>query len=509
MTVRSGSGLLFAAAVLLGPAAALPAAAGPSSFRLLCGRPPDGHSGGSDGPAAPLEPLDPAERTRFEERVRRNVARLRAEGRLEAASAGQPVLFSWPLALARGLSDPGYHGVSGFVDHDPSFPDALLDYECGDRTYDTAGGYNHRGTDYFPSPHGWYKMEHEHVLVVAAADGQIVVREDGHEDHNCQGGGTWNAIVLRHADGSESWYGHLKKGSLTPKQVGGTVAEGEYLGVIGSSGNSSGPHLHFEVHDSTGKVVDPYSGPCNNAPSRWQDQRPYDDSALNKITTGDAAPEKPPCPGVENPHARATFPIPATIYFTAYYRDQLAGQVSHYTIRRPDGSVFAEWDHSSPAPHLASSHWTWFWHIGTDEPAGRWRFEVTYLGRTLAREFVRGSPVASGRVPQFPVQGALLEVSRAAGGRLRLTWGPSCVASDDDFAVYEGRLGDFQSHRPVLCSTGGQRSASITPALGSTYYLVAPRNAEREGSLGVTGDETPRAEGAGRCLPRDVIACPY
>ena len=40
-------------------------------------------------------------------------------------------------------------------------------------------------------------------------------------------------FMFMHADGSIAWYGHMKSGSLTEKQD--TVAQGEYLGIIGSS----------------------------------------------------------------------------------------------------------------------------------------------------------------------------------------------------------------------------------------------------------------------------------
>ncbi len=46
------------------------------------------------------------------------IALLEADGRLSAAS-GEAVSFGWPLRAA-GLTDYGYHGVSGFVDHNPA-----------------------------------------------------------------------------------------------------------------------------------------------------------------------------------------------------------------------------------------------------------------------------------------------------------------------------------------------------------------------------------------------------
>jgi murein DD-endopeptidase MepM/ murein hydrolase activator NlpD len=50
-------------------------------------------------------------------------------------------------------------------------------------------------------------------------------------------------VVLRHANGLETLYGHLSKINVTPMQE---VAAGEVIGLGGSTGNSTGPHLHFE-----------------------------------------------------------------------------------------------------------------------------------------------------------------------------------------------------------------------------------------------------------------------
>ena len=62
------------------------------------------------------------------------------------------VSFQWPLKLANGLNDPGYHGISAFVDHDPNFPNMRMDYNCGIRSYDMPSGYNHTGTVFLHGP---------------------------------------------------------------------------------------------------------------------------------------------------------------------------------------------------------------------------------------------------------------------------------------------------------------------------------------------------------------------
>ncbi len=62
-------------------------------------------------------------------------------------------------------------------------------------------------------------------------------------------------IVVRHADGSETWYAHLSSIHVSS----GPVAAGTVIGAVGSTGNSSGPHLHFEVRPGGGDPVDPLS----------------------------------------------------------------------------------------------------------------------------------------------------------------------------------------------------------------------------------------------------------
>jgi nitrite reductase (cytochrome c-552) len=119
-----------------------------------------------------------------------------------------------------------------------------------------------------------------------------------------------------------------------------------------------------------------------------------------------------------------------------------------------------------------------------------------------------GCAPAAGGVPDgHTLQGSPLSVSLNAAGDLVLNWGASCVSSDTDFAIYEGTLGDFTSHAPTLCSTGGATSAIVQSAAGATYYLVLPHNTIWEGSHGYRGDGTERPRGASACLPQAVGVC--
>jgi murein DD-endopeptidase MepM/ murein hydrolase activator NlpD len=62
-----------------------------------------------------------------------------------------------------------------------------------------------------------------------------------------------NAVVLDHGVGVFTLYAHM---SAFRVQVGQVVATGDVLGLVGSTGNATGPHLHWEVHVA-GTYVEP------------------------------------------------------------------------------------------------------------------------------------------------------------------------------------------------------------------------------------------------------------
>ena len=96
----------------------------------------------------------------------------------------------------------------------------------------------HKGTDW-AAPIG--------TPVVAAFDGTIAAAGDG---------GTYgNLIKMTHPGGTETRYAHLNAFAEGLK-AGQTVRAGDLIGYIGTTGRSTGPHLHFELYES-GEAVDP------------------------------------------------------------------------------------------------------------------------------------------------------------------------------------------------------------------------------------------------------------
>lgn len=325
------------------------------------------------------------ERIIFSDLVK-NVDSLRQAGHFELRSSAV-TLFRYPVQKAPGLQWNNCIAISGYVDMQNG--SGILDYNCGDRTYD-----GHQGIDIFTWPFPFYLMEYNLVHVVAAASGTIIGKYDGNYSYNCVWNNqNWNAVYIQHADGSVAWYGHMKEGTLTDKNVGQTVQVGEYLGVVGSSGISTGPHLHFQVFSSlNGPLIDPYSGNCNtlNGNSWWISQEDYRVPTLNAVLTH-AAPPQFGCPQTEeNPHLSDHFSPGEVIYFATYYRDLMAGMPINLKIRKPDGSVWQEWSASSNTTYNAA-YWWWDHQLPSNGPFGQWTWEATYNGHTESHHFYYSS----------------------------------------------------------------------------------------------------------------------
>lgn len=127
------------------------------------------------------------------------------------------------------------------------------------RTFDSVPANWPYGSGHFEWPiSGWltqgYRYDHRAIDIaanwgtpVAAADRGVVIRSGW----NDQGYGLF--VVIDHNIDYVTLYGHL---SRTFVEEGDVVAQGQLIGTVGSTGNSTGSHLHFEIRDF-GRLINP------------------------------------------------------------------------------------------------------------------------------------------------------------------------------------------------------------------------------------------------------------
>ena len=77
------------------------------------------------------------------------------------------------------------------------------------------------------------------VPILASADGKVIISRAG--GYN---GGYGAYVVISHANGTQTLYAHMSKDNVS---VGQSVEQGQVIGAVGSTGKSTGPHVHFEV----------------------------------------------------------------------------------------------------------------------------------------------------------------------------------------------------------------------------------------------------------------------
>ena len=134
-----------------------------------------------------------------------------------------------------------------------------------------------------------------------------------------------------------------------------------------------------------------------------------------------------------------------------------------------------------------------------------------YVGRSTGEVltlYQAESSAAAGRVPDdYQSPGEPLVVTKANSGQITLDWGDSCHQGDTDYAIYEGVIGDFGSHQPLLCSTAGLTVVTTTPSLDDAYYLVVPNSGTYEGAYGTDGRGVPREASTLACFESFVANC--
>jgi murein DD-endopeptidase MepM/ murein hydrolase activator NlpD len=236
-----------------------------------------------------------------------------------------------------------------YVDLDPTSDGHMdthrADYRGGNYTYD-----GHTGLDLMLPT---FAAMDAGIPVYAAARGTVVDSDEGHFDRSTSMNNTLpvNFVEIDHGGGWQTFYFHLRQDAL-PFHKGDTVEAGQQIGWAGSSGDSTGPHLHFEVHHN-GDLVETFLDPDRY----WS--LPQNDPAF-RTYAGDL-------PGhvldqglsASNPEAllkNSAWPAPPAgihagdpLYAWAVLATVHPGDTITFVWHRPDGSAFgAPWTWVAP-----------------------------------------------------------------------------------------------------------------------------------------------------------------
>ena len=108
-----------------------------------------------------------------------------------------------------------------------------------------------------PRLHPVFKVMRMHngIDFTAKSGTPIIATGDGTVHRAERAGGFGNLVVIRHGNGYETYYAHMSKINV---KKGEKVERGQVIGLVGSTGTSTAPHCHYEVHFH-GKPVNPLS----------------------------------------------------------------------------------------------------------------------------------------------------------------------------------------------------------------------------------------------------------
>lgn len=269
--------------------------------------------------------------------------------------------------------------INNYVDLDAT--SGILDWDCTDWTYDGHTGYDIDLRSFGEMDAG--------VPVFAALDGTVVVAHDWEFDRNTsKGNQPANYVVLYHGDTQYTWYYHLRRGSISvvSNQV---VKAGTQIGLAGSSGNSTGPHLHFESRDN-GTYFEPSAGNCRSGTSDWVNQIPIrrdmwiEDFAMHNaagIPAGSFIPYDPPRVGT---FVRSGNAEPVGAWYILH--NQPGGSTWRVRYLRPDNSQFFDSGtqaYGNSGPYRYASWWVWY-NLALDT-SGTWSFELSVNGQVQVR----------------------------------------------------------------------------------------------------------------------------
>lgn len=272
--------------------------------------------------------------------------------------------------------------IQKYVDHDPG--PGRRDYRCGALTTDGHDGVDIRLRTMADMRAGY--------AVVAAQAGTVRRVRDGEPDIGVTGGGggegkmAGNAVVIDHGEGWQTQYSHLRQGTVRVRP-GQIVAAGDTLGLIGLSGNSEFPHLHFTVRFRD-TAQDPFvrtgvGAPCDalaDGSGLWapaaRSMLRYRPAAIIAAGLASDVPAKAVVDRDRQPVSVGVH-LPLILWIDAI--GAKAGDQQTFSIVGPDGRAI----HSQQSA-IADGGLSWFAYSGKRAPPQGWQ-AGRYIGRYVLR----------------------------------------------------------------------------------------------------------------------------
>lgn len=263
--------------------------------------------------------------------------------------------------------------IEDYVDTQPG--PGQRDYACGIRSRD-----GHKGTDFALT---FDAITVSDTTVLAAAPGQVEAVRDTMPDRmftadmadQIAGRECGNAVRIRHDNGLQTLYCHMRQGSVAVKP-GDQVARGTVLGLVGLSGETNHPHLHLSVLQN-GQAIDPFSvnadGVCTDDPAEtlWLAPLPYDPTGFFTAGFSDAVPDFEDVKSGSARRKTISAAMPIVLYSHFYYAQP--GDILQMYTTGPQGEIFAQ-EVALDDPQVQM-----FRAYGRKAPTGGWE-AGTYLG---------------------------------------------------------------------------------------------------------------------------------
>ncbi len=302
------------------------------------------------------------------------------------SASGGPGMFSPPFAFypMAGVQGEDF-SIGNYVDLDPS--PGVMDFNCGPFSYN--------GHDASDAPIGGFEHQAIGVPIFAAADGFVTATHDGEFDMNTQWAGQpSNYVVINHGNNLVCNYYHMKKNSVAVSP-GDFVKAGQMIGMVGSSGNSTAPHLHFSVYDN-GQLVEPFAGPCNSGPSYWRSQPPLPNEAkvvgfgVSRTTLAGVSPPPGPMP-------RGGYKLLSDQDFFFWFQLEAmpAFTTGQNQFIRPNGSIAFDsgvFGYNNPSAYGGSWWWGGYNIPEMNSVPGVWKIRIRLNGKIVADAPIRVLP---------------------------------------------------------------------------------------------------------------------